>query len=461
MENPPVPRQTRQTRPTRCDAKIADDLFRAYGGRLYAYFQLMLADETASKRALERTLMAADDDEGWPDDPGQDVPWLFALAHAECHKHQFADAVGAGRHWATTGGNGDRRPGLPEIARRAVARLPPDLREAFILSAPHNELSLPQLTEVLGVRLVVAADLRAEAGLEFVRAVQSCAWEADFTELSGSNLRIRAEESLARDAAEPAPPLLGPPAGPRAGTPTWTVPPPATPTVTDLPAFAGEPETTVDAPILAGEPETTVDPPFLGALQPPTSADLLGQPSFHRRRNRLDTDFGLDDDTGFGADPLPRLTRERSGHRGRVVLAWVSGVIVVGAGVAIAANALMSGPDNSITLSPSGSSPSSAVLPSAGFLPSTPPQTQHSGPRHQATATPKRTTPTAAPPSASAVVPQPAPTQAAPRSQAPAPKPKPPVTTSAPRPKPSTTSGSPTQSPPAPPASQPQSPPSP
>lgn len=431
MENPPVPRQTR---PTRHDAKIGDDLVRSYGGRLYAYFRLMLADEAAAKRALEHTLLAAAEDEGWPDDPGQDAPWMFALARAECQQYQLADAVSAGRHWATDGGNGDRRPGLPEIARRAVARLPPPLREAFILSAPHNGLSLPQLTEVLGVRLVVAADLRAEAGLEFVRAVQSCAWEAGFTELSGSNLRISAEESLARDASEPAPSLRL-----DSATPTWTVPPPATATVTDLPAFpGGATSTTVDGPLLIGEPVTTVDPPFLGTVQSPTSADVLGQASFHRRRNRLDPDFGAGVEQEYGTDPLPRLSRERSG-RGRVI-AWLSGGIVVAAAAAIAVSTLMPGPDKPTPLSPSGATPSSAVLPSSAFLPS-----PTHRPTHRATPTPVRTAPTVAPSTAPAVAPRPQPTHVTPSSPRPAP------TTKAPAPKPSTkppTSPAPSTTPP-------------
>ncbi|MBO0822107.1 MAG: hypothetical protein J2P26_14820, partial [Nocardiopsaceae bacterium] len=215
MESNPGPGQE-PTQPTRYDARPADVLFNSYGGRLYAYFQFMLADEAAAKRALEATLMAAAADERQLRGPGQRdpeqyAPWLFALARIECEKYPLADAVGAGRHWTAEVGG---RPTLPEIARRAVARLKPNVREAFILSAPHNHLSLPQLTDVLGVRLVMAADLRAQAGLDFVRMVQSCALEADFTEFSGADLRIRAEESLARDASQPAPslPILADPA---------------------------------------------------------------------------------------------------------------------------------------------------------------------------------------------------------------------------------------------------------
>lgn len=445
MENLPARRQA-PTQLTRYDAKSAEALFGAYGGRLYAYFRLMLANEAAAKRALADTLMTAAADPGWPRDPGQHVPRLFALAHAECHKYQSADAVGAGRHWIVTDWtHGGHWPGLSEVARQAVSRLSPDVREAFILSAPHNHLSLPQLAGVLGVGLDAAADLRAQAGLDFVRAVQSCAHEADFTEFSGSDLRIRAEESLARDASEPPPslPVLSDPAlavfeenaGPRSAPASgpWTS---ASPTVTDFPSAPLEYRGHADPPRQASfhaHPGVR-EPDYLEEEDFPGEANLMGRPPAPGDgiESGSVADSTLHDvlpgGPEFGGPEFPTepglpLVRERPRRRRRAALAWAGGGIAVAAAVAVGWNALLSGPGNSLTLAPGGPSPSGAVSPRSGLGPPTV-SPRHGQPRHRPSgaadpAASAGTSPDSGSQSAGGTAPAQAVPQPAPRSPAP------------------------------------------
>lgn len=205
MENPTVPMTQLPSELTPDGARAADYLLHAFGGRLYAYFTLMIADDEAARRALTDTLVGAARDAGQVAGPEEWGPRIFLRARTECLRFEHAVAVGG----AQRGDAGDMgwSPGLPSIARLAVSRLSPEIREAFILSAPHNELSLPDLARVLGVTLESAADLRAQAGLDYVRALALCAEDAGYTTYAGAELRIRAEASLAQDGAVPAPPL--------------------------------------------------------------------------------------------------------------------------------------------------------------------------------------------------------------------------------------------------------------
>lgn len=412
MEKPTVPIHASARHGPR-GVKAADALFSSYGGRLFAYFHLMLANWETAKRALADTLVAAADDiarTGRLRDLDQYAPRLFALARTECHRYQSADAVGAGRHWTAGDGVyiGGRRPELPDVARRAVSRLSPDVREAFILSAPYNRLSLPQLAEVLGVGLDAAADRRAQAGLEFVRAVALCAQEADFTEFSGADLRIRAEESLARDASEPPPslPILSDPAlaAFREGGETQGAVPPR-PALPPRPASLGAPALPAapasgfpaalppgfpPAPAPAGTPyadagETTRVEWMPDAGPLPTRVERTGGgPGI---RGAVPGYRGPGTPTGpmrALTGPLPigdRIVRGRSarhgGRRRRAVAAWAGGVIAAAAGVVIAVNALASGPDNTITLTHDSGAPTGAVSPYTGLGAGLPGQSHH------------------------------------------------------------------------------------
>jgi hypothetical protein len=378
------------------DANTADVLFSSYGGRLYAYFRLMLADEAVAKRALADTLVAAAADAGRAGrlrDLDQYAPRLFALARAECHKHQSASAVGAGRHWTAGTHGADRGPGLPEVARRAVLRLSPDVREAYILSAPHNHLSLPQLAEVLGLGLDAAADLRAQAGLDFIRAVALCAQEADFTEFSGADLRIRAEESLASDAAEPPPslPILSdpalaafrddveaPPALPSEPTtpsqltmPTRPIPP--TPSARSRPELL-ETQASPHAPLpaLTSRPTRAERRPDVTGY--PAQADMGGQAEMGGQATGYRGPRALTGPLRAITEPLQfgdRMVRDRpvrrTTRRRRAAIAWAGGGIAAVAVAVIAGNALTAGSNSTITLTHDSGAPTGAVSPGAGL----------------------------------------------------------------------------------------------
>lgn len=415
MEDLPAPR------PAQPDAEPAAALLSSYGGRLYSYFRLMLDDDASAKRALADTLLAAVADEERPRDIDQYAPRLFTLARANCRKYEPAIAVNAGKHWTVTFGKPDSRPGLPEIARRAVARLAPDVREVFLLSAPHNGLALPQLAEVLQAEPDAADDLRTQAGVDFARTTLACAEEADFTEFSGTDLCVRAEESLARDASEPAPslPILSDPA--LAAFREDVEAPPESAPPAPAPGAAGPPTLTslVPAPPPPAPPAPRPSapapaPPVL--VYVPPDATTPGDPAFLELGHRL--------------------VRKRSRRRGRAAFAWVGGGIAAMAALAIGANALMARSGEAARLAPGGATPA-AVLPSAdpGALAGSP--TRRPSPR------PSRTTQPAAPP----------PTYEIPRPTAPARTTKaPPPPPAKPTPKPTTGSPSPPVSPSVPPS---------
>jgi DNA-directed RNA polymerase specialized sigma24 family protein len=401
MENPTVPMPASSRRMPR-DAKAADVLLSSYGGRLYAYLLLMLGDEAVAKRALADTLVAAAAEAGRLRDPDQYAPRLFALARAECHKHQSADAEAADRHWTADGTRDDGRPGLSGVARRAVSRLSPEVREAFILSAPHNKLTLPQLAEVIGVGLDAAADLRAQAGLDFVRAVALSAQEAGFTEFAGADLRIRAEESLAHDASEPPPSL---PAAVLENPTRAALPGPA--------GFRGQADFAGQSEAFGGQddygpgPDYTREDEFRTSRPDYTRQDEFGGGTEYTRQdefgagpgyNGLDYHEGPAYDDGpapgyhgppegyYGrralTDPLRAITGplrfgdrlsgdRRSARRAargrRTALAWAGGGIAAVAVAVIAANALTSGTDSTITLTHGGGAPTGAVSPNTGL----------------------------------------------------------------------------------------------
>jgi hypothetical protein len=207
MENPTVPMTQLPRGLTPDGARAADYLLHTFGGRLYAYFIFMIADDEAARRALTDTLVGVAADAEQVAGLGEWGPRIFLRARTECLRFEHALAVGGVQRGDGDPGDTGWSPGLPSIARRAVSRLSPEIREAFILSAPHNELSLPDLARVLGVPLESAADRRAQAGLDYVRALALCAEDAGYTTYAGAELRIRAEASLAQDSAELAPPL--------------------------------------------------------------------------------------------------------------------------------------------------------------------------------------------------------------------------------------------------------------
>ena len=418
MDNLPAPMHASPPL-TAHDARTADALFSSYGGRLFAYFHLMLASETGAKRALTDTLMAATAEVGRAGrlrDLDEYAPRLFALARAECRKYQSAEAVGAGRHW-TTGDGSSGNPVLAEVARRAVARLAPDVREAYILSAPHNNLSLPQLAEVLGLGLDAAADLRAQAGLDFVRAVALCAQEASFIDFSGADLRIRAEESLARDATEPPPalPLLSDPALAAFRETPGTPPMPrqsralarqAPPPLPSALAAAPLPPPPLSADPVPTDPAPTAVEPFLPAGPGhPTRADLAAPAGFgggpgYGRQPGHDHDPGHDSDPGYDGPaesyggwgrltgPLRALTgpmqlggsSARGGRRWRAVLVWAGGGIAAVAAVIIVGQMLVSGSDSTVTLT-HGGVPADTTSVNPGFgMPMPTPRKRRPGP---------------------------------------------------------------------------------
>jgi hypothetical protein len=174
---------------------------------LYAYFRFMLGDDGMALRALSDTVVGAAGEMDRVRDPDESAARIFTLARVEYRRHQHVAEVSADGARTGVGPGPGGRLGLPEIARLAVSRLSSDVREGFVLSAPVGDLSLPVLAKVLGRNLEEAADLRAKAGLDFVRALALCAEEADYTMYSGAEMRRRAEASIAR-AAEERPPSL-------------------------------------------------------------------------------------------------------------------------------------------------------------------------------------------------------------------------------------------------------------
>jgi DNA-directed RNA polymerase specialized sigma24 family protein len=409
MENPTVPMPASSRRMPR-DAKAAGVLLSSYGGRLYAYLLLMLGDEAVAKRALADTLVAVAAEARRLRDPDQYAPRLFALARSEYHKHQSADAEAADRHWTADGTRDGGCPGLSGVARRAVSRLSPEVREAFILSAPHNKLTLPQLAEVLGVGLDAAADLRAQAGLDFVRAVALSAQEAGFTEFAGADLRIRAEESLAHDASEPPPSLSAAVL--------------ENPTRAALPGpvgfrgqadFADQPEAFGGQDEYGPRPDYTREDEFRTSRPDYTRQDEFGSGPDYARQDEFGgaADYTRQDEFGAGpgyngleyhedpayddgpaaghhgppegyygrralTDPLRAITgplrfgdrlggARRAARRQRTALAWAGGGIAAVAVAVIAANALTSGADNTITLTHGGGAPTGVVSPNTGL----------------------------------------------------------------------------------------------
>lgn len=428
MERPTAPIR----RLTPDGARTAAHVFSTYGGRLYAYFRFMLGNDDAARGALTDTVVGAAGDSaagggGRPSDPGQPAARIFTLARVEYRRYAHAGAVGDDATWTAGTPHGGRM-GLPEIARLAVSRLSPEVREAFVLSAPHNGLSLPDLAKVMGVSLENAADLRAQAGLDFVRALALCADEAGYTMYSGAEMRRRAEASLARDGEEaPSLPALDavalapfreqgeePPAPRdalpmRVPAPLPPVPPPAPATLVDLVPVPAAP---VDLPAA----DDRVDLPAADDRASHWTGRLDGDPDYRPAdygpadyRPVGPADYGLEDygprdygqdeyDTadpeqdGYGppdygpaghafgrrmTGPLGAITgplqaagghlagERGSGRRKKVVLAGVSGAAAVTLAV-VAAQFLMPG-GSAFSLNPGGSS-NGVILPSMGAV---------------------------------------------------------------------------------------------
>src|SRR6266702_1597230 len=73
------------------------DLFDAYGDRLFRYCWSMLRSREMAQVALRDTLLVAQAHIARladPEDPESLGPWLYALARAECRRHQALPAAG-------------------------------------------------------------------------------------------------------------------------------------------------------------------------------------------------------------------------------------------------------------------------------------------------------------------------------------------------------------------------------
>jgi hypothetical protein len=230
---------------------------------------------------------------------------------------------GTFRSWDSAPADGTRdggRPGLSGIARRAVSRLSSEVREAFILSAPHNKLTLPQLAEVIGVGLDAAADLRAQAGLDFVRAVALSAQEAGFTEFAGADLRIRAEESLAHDASEPPPSL---PAAVLENPTRAALPGPAG--FRGQADFAGQPEAFGGQDEYGPEPDYTREDEFRTSRPDYTRQDEFGGGADYTRRDEFGAGPGYNgleyhEGPAYDDGPAPGYHGPPEGYYGRRAL---------------------------------------------------------------------------------------------------------------------------------------------
>lgn len=145
-------------------------LLEAYGDSLFRYCWFLLRGRDASEIAVRDTFVAAIAYADRLPGPESLRPWLYALAHTECHRHHPAPPGAADEPPA--------RPSQPDadnrvVAWNAVTSMPPLASEALELSSRH-ELPAAGIALVLGVQdaesLLAAAreELRRSLGAHLV-----------------------------------------------------------------------------------------------------------------------------------------------------------------------------------------------------------------------------------------------------------------------------------------------------
>ncbi|MDX6741833.1 hypothetical protein [Actinocorallia sp. A-T 12471] len=110
-------------------------VYDAYAARLYAYCWFRLTDAEAAQVALRDTFIVAEAHADRLQDPEAFLPWLFALARAECARRPEAASAYADPPSAEPG---RRDMDQKMLAWRAVRALDPLPREALELEARHR-----------------------------------------------------------------------------------------------------------------------------------------------------------------------------------------------------------------------------------------------------------------------------------------------------------------------------------
>ncbi|GAB2820468.1 hypothetical protein GCM10022221_17980 [Actinocorallia aurea] len=158
-------------------------VYDAYAARLYAYCWFRLTDDEAAQVALRDTFIVAEAHADRLQDTGAFLPWLFALARAECARRPEAAEA-----------QPDLPTGLPGqtdqkmLAWRAVQALEPLPREALELEARHRlpaaqvalVLDLPE-RQTLEVLADAKGDLRRALTVEILSRLgpEGCSGRAD------------------------------------------------------------------------------------------------------------------------------------------------------------------------------------------------------------------------------------------------------------------------------------------
>jgi hypothetical protein len=153
---------------------------------LHEYFRLMLADQTATIRAMTDTVVAALAHVGRLREPWRLRAWLLALARINAHEFYPAgwDAtaeryLGALRGRPAAPDHGDQA--LAVITDAALLRMPPEEREIFIIGAPRYQVPVMELVTIFGLAdEEQATALLAEATESFWRALERSANETGF-----------------------------------------------------------------------------------------------------------------------------------------------------------------------------------------------------------------------------------------------------------------------------------------
>src|SRR5262245_28992551 len=136
------------------DAGAFEELYRAHRRGVYNFCRRMLTDRGDAGEAMQevffKVIAAA---QGWRPQ-AKFRTWLYTIARNHCHDLLRRAAVRAvilsdvSEHGAPELGD----PALRAILGRALAALPPEQREVFVMAA-YLELSFPEIAEIVGAPL--------------------------------------------------------------------------------------------------------------------------------------------------------------------------------------------------------------------------------------------------------------------------------------------------------------------
>jgi DNA-directed RNA polymerase specialized sigma24 family protein len=143
------------------------ELFDAYGEQLFQYCWLTLLSRDAAAAAVRDAMVVARANIATLRGPGQLAPWLYALARAECRRHDPATVPDADVPPGRTGQpDADSR----LVAWRAVMSMSPADREALDLTARHG-MSARHVGLVTGLSEVEADFFITQARARLQRAL--------------------------------------------------------------------------------------------------------------------------------------------------------------------------------------------------------------------------------------------------------------------------------------------------